>query len=165
MTTNPDQFAGVEMKQADRMRKHLPGGGELAQMIRDGATPYELVELFDSSKTTIYSRLRESGYKANGEPITYDVVRKDPAFMFSPEPWTDRAECSKPTYDPNWWHSDGPAARYETKMAKKVCLSCPVRMECLTYGLKVDEQVSGRHGVYGGLTGDDRKALVEKGVK
>ena len=161
MRTPDPTFAGVEMKQANRNRKHLPGGGELAALIRGGATIPDLQAAYDVTKSGISKRLHDSGYSTDGSTLTYTPTRHTPVFVQAPQEWTEHAICAHPDiFNPDWWHADGPAARYETKMAKKVCTGCPVRMDCLKYGLEVDEQVSGRHGVYGGLTGEERARLV-----
>lgn len=50
--------------------------------------------------------------------------------------------------------------------AKKVCAGCPSREKtaCLETALVLEAQpdFAGRHGVWGGLTGDERSALVAK---
>lgn len=42
--------------------------------------------------------------------------------------------------------------------AKAVCQRCPVRWECLTYALETRQ----RHGVWGGLTAEERVLLLRK---
>lgn len=42
--------------------------------------------------------------------------------------------------------------------AKAVCRRCPVRWECLTYALETRQ----RHGVWGGLTAEERVLLIRK---
>lgn len=42
--------------------------------------------------------------------------------------------------------------------AKAVCQRCPVRWECLTYALETRQ----RHGVWGGLTAEERVLLIRK---
>jgi WhiB family redox-sensing transcriptional regulator len=44
------------------------------------------------------------------------------------------------------------------EQAKQVCRRCPVRWECLTYALETRQ----RHGVWGGLTPEERVLLVRK---
>ena len=41
------------------------------------------------------------------------------------------------------------------RRAKSVCAACPARAACLDYTLAVDE----RHGVWGGLSSDERRAI------
>ncbi len=45
-----------------------------------------------------------------------------------------------------------------TREAKKVCLACEVRSECLDYALKHDE----RFGVWGGLSERERRKLKQR---
>jgi len=42
--------------------------------------------------------------------------------------------------------------------AKRVCASCPVRLECADYAIRAREP----YGVWGGLTEDDREAIYRK---
>lgn len=42
--------------------------------------------------------------------------------------------------------------------AKDVCMRCPVRWECLAYALGTDQ----KHGVWGGLTAEERRLLRHK---
>lgn len=44
------------------------------------------------------------------------------------------------------------------EQAKAVCRRCPVRWECLTYALETRQ----RHGIWGGLTPEERVLLVHK---
>src|SRR5918997_826059 len=54
--------------------------------------------------------------------------------------WRAGALCSR--FDPDLWFSPG---ALEHKEAKRICRSCPVRRECLSYAL--DTPVD--HGVWG----------------
>ena len=47
-----------------------------------------------------------------------------------------------------------------TREAKKVCLTCEVREECLEYALGNDE----RHGIWGGLSERERRKLKKRAV-
>ena len=47
-----------------------------------------------------------------------------------------------------------------TREAKKVCLSCDVRGECLEYALAHDE----RFGIWGGLSERERRKLKKRAV-
>jgi WhiB family redox-sensing transcriptional regulator len=46
----------------------------------------------------------------------------------------------------------------DAEAAKSVCARCPVRRECLEHALANDE----RHGIWGGLSPRQRKALVRR---
>lgn len=69
---------------------------------------------------------------------------------FDDDPWQAEALCAQT--DPEGFFPEiGGSAR----PAKQVCAKCPVRQECLDYALKNDE----RFGVWGGLTGPERRSL------
>ena len=71
--------------------------------------------------------------------------------------WQDRAACLG---EGHWFF----APEYETPQArdirvanaKTVCARCPVRRECLAYAQANHEP----HGIWGGLTGPERKAAA-----
>ena len=72
--------------------------------------------------------------------------------------WQLRAACrgefGAPFYPP-----PRPEARDEKlareQAAKEVCAGCEVREDCLAYAIDNDE----RHGIWGGLTDDERRQL------
>jgi WhiB family transcriptional regulator, redox-sensing transcriptional regulator len=66
------------------------------------------------------------------------------------ESWQERALCAQ--IDPEMWF---PEKGGSTSDAKKVCLGCPVRDECLTYALNHDE----RFGVWGGCSERERRRM------
>ena len=66
--------------------------------------------------------------------------------------WTSRAACR--TADPDRLFVRG-AAQHR---AKRVCLGCPVRVECLADAL--DSRVE--FGVWGGMTERERRALLRR---
>ncbi|NDH88296.1 MAG: WhiB family transcriptional regulator, partial [Actinobacteria bacterium] len=47
-----------------------------------------------------------------------------------------------------------------TREAKRVCLSCEVRNDCLEYALSNDE----RFGIWGGLSERERRRLKKRAV-
>jgi WhiB family redox-sensing transcriptional regulator len=74
---------------------------------------------------------------------------------FEPEPvssdqWQDRALCAQT--DPEAFF---PEKGGSTREAKKICLGCEVRSECLEYALAHDE----RFGIWGGLSERERRRL------
>ena len=64
--------------------------------------------------------------------------------------WQERALCAQT--DPEAFF---PEKGGSTREAKRVCLSCDVRGECLEYALMHDE----RFGIWGGLSERERRRL------
>jgi WhiB family redox-sensing transcriptional regulator len=67
--------------------------------------------------------------------------------------WQERALCAQT--DPEAFF---PEKGGSTREAKKVCLSCDVRGECLEYALSNDE----RFGIWGGLSERERRKLKKR---
>ncbi|MFC8954695.1 WhiB family transcriptional regulator [Streptomyces sp. NPDC057101] len=68
------------------------------------------------------------------------------------ETWSARALCR--TADPDELFVDGAAQN----QAKALCTGCPVRTECLAHAL--DQRID--HGVWGGMTDRERRALLRR---
>lgn len=75
------------------------------------------------------------------------------ALAYRPEPWMQDAVCA--TVDPEAWF---PEVGLSNKAAKQICLSCPVREQCLQAALDRDE----RFGVWGGLSEMERRKLRKR---
>ena len=69
--------------------------------------------------------------------------------------WQERALCAQT--DPEAFF---PEKGGSTREAKKVCVSCDVRAECLEYALGHDE----RFGIWGGLSERERRRLKKLAV-
>jgi WhiB family transcriptional regulator, redox-sensing transcriptional regulator len=69
--------------------------------------------------------------------------------------WQERALCAQT--DPEAFF---PEKGGSTREAKKVCVSCEVRAECLEYALEHDE----RFGIWGGLSERERRKLKKRAV-
>ena len=69
--------------------------------------------------------------------------------------WQERALCAQT--DPEAFF---PEKGGSTREAKRVCLSCEVRVECLEYALENDE----RFGIWGGLSERERRRLKKQAV-
>ncbi|ROS78570.1 transcription factor WhiB [Cellulomonas sp. PhB143] len=69
--------------------------------------------------------------------------------------WQERALCAQT--DPEAFF---PEKGGSTREAKKVCVGCPVRQECLEYALENDE----RFGIWGGLSERERRRLKRQVV-
>ncbi len=66
------------------------------------------------------------------------------------EQWQERALCAQT--DPEAFF---PEKGGSTREAKRICLGCEVRTECLEYALANDE----RFGIWGGLSERERRRL------
>ncbi len=69
--------------------------------------------------------------------------------------WQERGLCAQT--DPEAFF---PEKGGSTREAKKVCVSCDVRAECLEYALENDE----RFGIWGGLSERERRRLKKLAV-
>src|SRR4051795_9093413 len=69
--------------------------------------------------------------------------------------WQERGLCAQT--DPEAFF---PEKGGSTREAKKVCLTCDVRQECLEYALENDE----RFGIWGGLSERERRKLKKRAV-
>jgi WhiB family transcriptional regulator, redox-sensing transcriptional regulator len=69
--------------------------------------------------------------------------------------WQERALCAQT--DPEAFF---PEKGGSTREAKKVCISCEVRVECLEYALANDE----RFGIWGGLSERERRRVKKEAV-
>ena len=67
--------------------------------------------------------------------------------------WQDRALCAQT--DPEAFF---PEKGGSTREAKKICVGCEVRGECLEYALENDE----RFGIWGGLSERERRKLRKR---
>ena len=69
--------------------------------------------------------------------------------------WQERALCAQT--DPEAFF---PEKGGSTREAKRVCMSCEVRGECLEYALANDE----RFGIWGGLSERERRRVKKRAV-
>ena len=69
--------------------------------------------------------------------------------------WQERALCAQT--DPEAFF---PEKGGSTREAKRVCMSCDVRAECLEYALAKDE----RFGIWGGLSERERRRVKKQAV-
>jgi WhiB family transcriptional regulator, redox-sensing transcriptional regulator len=86
-------------------------------------------------------------------PVVPDAVEVRDVFEcapVTPDQWQDRALCAQT--DPEAFF---PEKGGSTREAKKICLGCEVRAECLDYALAHDE----RFGIWGGLSERERRRL------
>jgi WhiB family transcriptional regulator, redox-sensing transcriptional regulator len=69
------------------------------------------------------------------------------------EPWMDDGLCAQT--DPEAFFPDKGGS---TRDAKRICLSCDVKAQCLEYALRNNE----RFGIWGGLSERERRALIRE---
>lgn len=69
--------------------------------------------------------------------------------------WQERALCAQT--DPEAFF---PEKGGSTREAKRVCIGCEVKAECLEYALAHDE----RFGIWGGLSERERRKLKKRAV-
>ena len=93
-----------------------------------------------------------TGVPGTGTPSGLYVV--DDAVDEGVLSWQDRALCAQT--DPEAFF---PEKGGSTREAKRVCMTCEVRSECLEYALANDE----RFGIWGGLSERERRKL-KRGV-
>lgn len=71
----------------------------------------------------------------------------------SPE-WMRQALCGG--HDGDFWFPEWGGRYAATRKAKEVCGECPVRLECLEWGMREE------HGIYGGLNKHERRRLRQR---
>lgn len=89
----------------------------------------------------------EDGQRAH---LSLVATEFDDLFEAVEEQWQDRALCAQT--DPEAFF---PEKGGSTREAKRICLGCEVRNECLEYALAHDE----RFGIWGGLSERERRKL------
>lgn len=83
----------------------------------------------------------------------------------------DDTEAEPTPTDPLWWRDYALCAQTDpeaffpekggsTREAKRVCLSCEVRVECLDYAIANGE----RFGIWGGLSEQERRRVLRRAV-
>ena len=73
-----------------------------------------------------------------------------------PADWMDLAACGEIGGD-EWFPEKGSSSR----AAKAVCMSCPVRLQCLEYALERNIP----HGIFGGKSERQRRAMRRSGSR
>jgi WhiB family transcriptional regulator, redox-sensing transcriptional regulator len=98
--------------------------------------------------------LASTPHTTTGSAIVPSVAVVRPRLSLVPEApadqWQDKALCAQT--DPEAFF---PEKGGSTREAKKICLGCEVRHECLDYALAHDE----RFGIWGGLSERERRRL------
>ena len=87
-------------------------------------------------------------------------VRQLPALRQGDWDWQTHAAC-RGTDTANFYHPEnerGPSRTRRESRAKDVCSGCPVIENCLQWALAVREP----YGVWGGLSADEREAMLTR---
>lgn len=85
-------------------------------------------------------------------PTTYlDITRSSYYLTGS---WRDQAACAD--MEPELWFPV--STETSSPVAKATCISCPVRLECLSYAMQTYQ----RDGMWGGVTPKNRRAIRRK---
>jgi WhiB family transcriptional regulator, redox-sensing transcriptional regulator len=87
-----------------------------------------------------------AGRRISGRDVHHGTFLAD----LNDQPWAADALCAQT--DPEAFFPDKGGS---TREAKRTCLSCDVRAECLAYAVEHDE----RHGIWGGLSERERRKL------
>ena len=93
--------------------------------------------------------------EAPASGTTTDLVLVRPDGLPPELAWQERALCAQT--DPEAFF---PEKGGSTREAKRVCMSCEVRAECLDYALAKDE----RFGIWGGLSERERRRVKKQAV-
>ncbi|MHB1503475.1 MAG: WhiB family transcriptional regulator [Acidimicrobiales bacterium] len=83
------------------------------------------------------------------------------ATRFYEEIWQSRASCRGPQASVFFPPAQGERKdeRHQREAeAKAICASCPVKVDCLEYALRIREP----HGIWGGLNEQERKNVLER---
>jgi WhiB family redox-sensing transcriptional regulator len=79
------------------------------------------------------------------------------SFIYDEAPWMEQALCAQ--IDPEIFYPEdsygGVLGHKQVATAKAICESCPVKGECLEYGM------SEEWGIWGGLTAWERRTRTE----
>jgi WhiB family transcriptional regulator, redox-sensing transcriptional regulator len=100
----------------------------------------------------IYGRGAARATRREVDPVLLPLANADDMEVME---WQERALCAQT--DPEAFF---PEKGGSTREAKRVCLSCDVRGECLEYALANDE----RFGIWGGLSERERRRLKKQAV-
>jgi len=78
--------------------------------------------------------------------------------------WQVKAACRGPesrVFFPPTWPERREEREAREMRAKSICRSCAVRVACLEYALQIREP----HGIWGGLTENERRATLDRNAR
>ncbi len=130
----------------------LPPAVEMAAMLEDGWTRQDIADEYGCSVTTVAHRLQGSGFLDKKPEPEADLLDILTGSLWGAE-WMRDGLCAQT--DPDSFFPDKGKSNRE---AKQVCMSCPVRAECLEAALERNE----RFGVWGGMSERERRRVLRK---
>jgi WhiB family redox-sensing transcriptional regulator len=86
------------------------------------------------------------------------VLSGHPTFDWDEDNWRPRASCQTTDAELFFPVGSGFAATEQIDAAKKVCEACSVRVECLTFALRTNQEA----GIWGGTSEDERRKLRKR---
>lgn len=146
------------LQELRRSKRELPPMREIAARLRDGENHAALAHEFGLVPNGLAARLTSAGYRYDTGEVERDAQLREmkqhlkSKLLTYQEPWMADAVCSQTDPDAFFPEKGGSTAE-----AKKVCLSCPVRTECLEYALSHNE----RYGIFGGKSERERRKLAK----
>lgn len=84
----------------------------------------------------------------------YHTVPRGRLNLAKHDAWKEEAACDRMDVGVFYPENADPRS-HESRLAKQVCQGCPVRIDCLVYAFRANEQ----WGVWGGLTASERRHL------
>ena len=121
-----------------------------------GGTPHTTLDAYGMAPVAQPVSARPYLSLVTEAPVAFDPVPVafEDEELPAADQWQDRALCAQT--DPEAFF---PEKGGSTREAKKICLGCEVRTECLEYALAHDE----RFGIWGGLSERERRR-IKRGV-
>lgn len=84
---------------------------------------------------------------------------RDSEVYYESVPWMKDGNCTDPSIDPEWFFPESEHYNNQTtKVALKICSTCPVKRECLEYALSHWPI----YGIWGGLRTKQLKELAKQ---
>lgn len=120
----------------------------IINLIKYGHDDERIAQLTGITVRTVRQIRRDAA--SDGEVTT---VLPLPIVPVGSDDWTQQAVCPQTDYELFYPEKGG-----STTTAKKICRVCPVKAECLEVALANGE----RHGVWGGMSDRERRALVAR---
>lgn len=145
----------------------IPPASEIAAAIRAGETTYDdFTRTYKLGNTSLRRVLNLAGYANDGTPRVFNQPpKRTPVVNFLEDngtaAWLDDAACAGMNPD-DFFPERG---AYYTA-ARAACAACPVAAQCLEAAMREERGagITGRFGMRGGMTPEDRHRLEKEAV-